>query len=230
VLADEDGIPEALRMASCGPRVFVQLRRVDHESGANSALPGAIAVIDMTLSAEQRIVDADPLQEGVQAIALNLRPDFDMPVDCAGGTLYVAEPLLFLQGGGGYEQVDLDILTASELPIDTGAQVGGFEYVGGSQYWIITHTTTGPAPSSHLNLIGGGIPDTYNTFFDEHVNDLAYAADEDLLFFPDPCVPSERNPTCHQTGVQPFHAHSGELARELPIPVGFSPIEVVVAR
>src|SRR5262245_58075629 len=30
VLADDDGLPEALQLASCGRRVFVQLQRLDH--------------------------------------------------------------------------------------------------------------------------------------------------------------------------------------------------------
>ena len=39
-----------------------------------------------------------------------------MPVDCAAGVLYVAEPEPLMQGGGGYEQVDLATLTAQRVP------------------------------------------------------------------------------------------------------------------
>lgn len=228
-LADSDGLPEALRLASCGRRVFVQLRRVDHDSGAPAAIGAALAVIDLDRPAGERVLDADPNAPGLQGIALEGRPNFDMPVDCAGGTLYAAEPAPLMQGGGGYEQVDLTTLTARDFPIDTGAEVGGFEVLRPDLYWLITHTEFGPGPSSHLNLVGGVFPETYNTFANEHVNDLALDFDEDLLFFPDPCVPKPVNPSC-DTGVHVFRAHSGERAAEEGVKVGFEPIEVVVSR
>ncbi len=227
-VADEDGLPEALRMATCGRRIFVQLLRVDHDSGEASPLKSAIAVIDLDRSGSERVVDTDPQTPGTQAIVLAGKPNFDMPVDCRRGILHIAEPDLLMKGGGSYEQVDLATFTASELPIDTGAEVGGFEYVEQGVFWLITHTTTGPAPSSHLNIIGGATSETYNTFASEHVDDLALDRQEDLLFFPDPCNP-DRFPTCH-TGVQPFHAHTGERAVPQAIDVGFAPIEVVISR
>jgi hypothetical protein len=229
-LADDDGLPEALMLAGCGRRVFVQLLRVDHETGAPATVGAALAVIDLDRADPDRVVDADPATAGVQGIALAGRPDFDMPVDCDAGILYVAEPAPLVQGGGAYEQVDLGTLTARELPIDTGAQVGGFEVVGPDQYWLITHTDFGPGSSSHLNFFGGGPPsDTYNTFASEPVDDLAFDRDEDLLFFPDACSPGPTNPSC-ETGVHVFHAHTGEPASAEGIAVGFPPIEVVVSR
>lgn len=227
-LADADGLPEALRLASCGRRVFAQLRRVDHATDTPASIGAALAVIDLDRVGSDRVVDTDPATAGVQGIALAGRPNFDMPTDCAAGVLYVAEPALLMQGGGAYEQVDLGTLRARDLPIDTGAEVGGFEVVGGGQFWLVTHTTTGPAPSSHLNLIGGGSPDTYNTFASEHVNDLALDRDEDLLFFPDPCS-TATFPSC-ETGVHVFHAHTGTPASTEAIDLGFAPIEVVVSR
>jgi hypothetical protein len=130
--------------------------------------------------------------------------------------------------GGGYEQVDLDALTASDFPIDTGAQVGGFEVLEPTLYWLITHTEFGPGASSHLNLVGGPSPDTYNTFASEHVDDLAFATEEDLIFFPDPCVRTPSNQSC-VTGVHVFDAHTGLLLME-GVDVGFPPIEVVISR
>lgn len=228
-LADADGLPEALRLASCGRRVFAQLRRVDHATGAPAPIGAALAVIDLDRPTGDRVVDADPTAPGVQGIALAGRPNFDMPVDCAAAILYVAEPAPVLQGGSRYEQVDLATLTAHEFPIDTGAEAGGFEVVGPGQYWLITHTDFGPGASSHLSFIGGGAPDTYNTFASEHVDDLAFDRDEDLLFFPDPCIRTPSNPSC-DTGVHVFHAHTGMRAAEKAIDVGFAPIEVVVSR
>jgi hypothetical protein len=150
-------------------------------------------------------------------------------VDCDSGVLYVAEPRPLLQGGGDYEQVDLKTLTAGESPIDIGAEVGGFEVLSPDLYWLITHSTTGPGPSSHLNLFGGATSETHNTFAHEHVNDLAFDREEDLLFYPDPCFVSPANQGC-DTGVVVFHASTGFRASVEAIDVGFAPIEVVVSR
>ena len=206
-----------------------QLQRVDHDTGAPTSIGAALAVIDLdrptaiTWSTSTRTA-------GVQGIALAGRPNFDMPVDCDAGVLYVAEPAPLMQGGGGYEEVDLDTLAASEFPIDTGAEVGGFEVVGPDQQWLITHTEFGPGPSSHLNFFdGGSSSDTHNTFAMEHVNDLAFDREADLLFYPDPCFVSPANQTC-DTGVVVFHAHSGARASAEAVDVGFPPIEVVVSR
>jgi hypothetical protein len=226
VLADEDGLPEASKLATCGRRVYAQLLRLDHDTQAPAPIGAALAVID--LDETERIIDVDPNTGGVQGIALADRPAFDMPVDCAAGMLYVAEPRPLMQGGGGYEQVDLSTLTASDLPIDTGAQVGGFEVVEPGLFWLITHTDFGPGASSHLNLVGGSSPDTYNTFAGEHVDDLALDGNADLLFFPDPCMRTPANQSC-ATGIHVFDAHTGALLME-GIDVGFAPIEVVVSR
>lgn len=228
-LADADGLPEVLRLASCGRRVFAQLQRVDHGTGAPASIGAAIAVIDLDRPNGNRVVDANLTIPGLQGIALAGRPNFDMPTDCAAGILYVAEPAPVLQGGSRYEQVDLSTLTAREFPVDTSAEAGGFEVVGPGQYWLITHTDFGPGASSHLNFIGGTSSDTYNTFAGEHVDDLAFDREEDLLFFPDPCSPGPANPSC-ATGVHVFHAHTGERAAAEAIDVGFAPIEVAVSR
>lgn len=226
--ADADGLPEALQLASCGRRVFAQLRRVDHDSEAPSALGAALAVIDLDRPAGERVVDADPLAPGLQGIALAGRPNFDMPVDCAARRLWVAEPKPLMQGGGGYEEVNLDALTAAELPIATSAEVGGFEVVGPGTYWLITHTEFGPGPSSHLSFIGATMPETYNTFAPEHVNDLALDRAANLLFFPDPCVPGPTFPGC-APGIHVFEADTGAPVQAGGIEVGFPPIEVTLS-
>jgi len=228
-LADADGLPEALKLASCGRRVFAQLRRVDHASEAPAPIGAVLAVIDLDRTGSDRVVDADPNTAGVQGIALAGRPNFDMPIDCSAGILYVAEPVPLMQGGGGYEEVDLETLTAQELPIATGAEVGGFEVASPGQYWLITHTEFGPGPSSHLTFVDGTVHETHNTFAHEHVNDLALDRDEDLLFYPDPCFTGPTNPSC-EPGVYIFHAHTGEGASAHAIDPGFPPIEVTVSR
>ncbi len=112
-LADADGLPEATWLATCGRRVFAQLRRVEHESGADSPMNAVLAVVDLARPAGDRLVDADPAAPGVQGVALARRPAFDMPVDCAAGTLHVAEPMPLMRGGGGYEVVNLATLSAT---------------------------------------------------------------------------------------------------------------------
>ncbi|MGC4117970.1 MAG: hypothetical protein QM765_26160 [Myxococcales bacterium] len=230
VLADSDGQPEADRLTSCGRRVFVQLRRDDHANpGIPSALPAVLAVVDLDKSGAERVVDADPATQGVQGIVLAVRPKFDMPVDCAAGMLYVSEPRPLMQGGSGYEKVDLKTLKAADYDIDTGAEGGGFEVLTETNYWIITHTEFGPGPSSHLNCVGGTRDETWNTFASEHVDDLALDRVGDLLFYPDPCSTISNNASC-ENGIHVFHAHSGELATTPVVSLGFAPIEVALAR
>lgn len=228
-VADGDGIPEATRLAACGHQVFAQLQRVDHDTGLPSKAGPALAAVDLDLPPGQQLRDADPVAAGTQAIALAGAPSFDMPIDCAARRLYVAEPVPLMQGGGGYEVVDMDALVASELPIATGAEVGGFEIVSEDLYWLITHTEFGPGPSSHLTFFGPVTTPTYNTFADEHVNDLALDREGAQLFFPDPCRRGPVNTGC-DPGIHVFAALTGALLTEQAIDVGFPPIEVAIAR
>jgi hypothetical protein len=213
-LADDDGLPEAQMLARCGSRVFVQLRRVDHETGAPSSIGSALAELDLDGSV-------------VQSVVLPGQPDFDMPADCEAGVLYVATPAQLMMGGGAYQQVDLTTLTVTEF-LDPGSEVGGFEVLDPDHHWTITHTEFGPGPSSHLVFVGGPTPDTHNTFAIEHVDDLALDREIDLLFYPDPCgtVPS----TGCSSRVHVFHASTGARASAEGIDVGFDPIEVTIAR
>lgn len=228
-VSDDDARPEAERVTTCGRRAYVQLARIDHESGAASKLGAGLAVIDFDLPALNRLVDVDPVAPGVQAIALAGRAEFDMPADCVASRLYVAEPKPLFTGGGIYEVVDLTTFAATEYPFASSAEVGGFAIVDDVLGWRITHTDFGPGASSHLELVGAGPFDTHNTFSGYYVDDLALDRTEDLLFFPDPCEVTPSNPAC-QGGVHVFHAHSGARAHALPIDVGFTPLEVTIAR
>ena len=228
-LADADELPEASRIVSCGHHAYVQLARIDHETGAESALGPALAVLDFDQPAAQRVVDVDPDMMGVQGVALASRANFDMPTDCVGARLFVAEPRPLFSGGGEYQVVDLDTFVASTFPFSNGAQVGGFEVVDATLGWRITHTDFGPGASSHLELVGAGLFPTYNTFSGYHVDELALDRVADLLFFPDPCTVTPSNQAC-QRGVHAFHAHSGERANEDPVDVGFDAIDLAIAR
>lgn len=226
-LADPDGLPEAGRIAHCGRRAFVQLLRVEHDTGAPSAMDAVLAVID--LDRPERLVDVDAEVPGVQGIALSRRPAFDMPVDCGARRAYVVEPAPLMEGGGRYELVDLETLEASDLGLDVGAQLGGLEVVEPGLYWLITHTEFGPGASSHLTLEGGTVPDTHNTFATDHVDDLALDRATNRLFFPDPCTPTPSHTTC-DPGVHVFDARTGARVSTQAIDVGFGPFELALAR
>lgn len=228
VLADADGNPDAQEVAHCGPRAYVQLARIDHTRPSPAEDHPVIAVVDLSRSGADRVVDADPATAGTQGVALLQRPDFDMPIDCAAGTLAVSEPRPLMAGGSAFEQVDLSTLVASRLPIDIGAEGGGFELVDAQRTWMITHTEFGPGPSSHLEWNLPGSMGTYNTFAPEHIDDLALDRATGLLWFPDGCDPAPY-PAC-DAGLVPFHALTGERATAASLDVGFPPIEVELAR
>ncbi|MCO4762435.1 MAG: hypothetical protein KC502_13070 [Myxococcales bacterium] len=229
-LADGDGLPEANRLAFCGQRVFVQLQRVNHQTGAASKMGSGLALVDLSKKGADRVIDADPGAAGKQAISLSGLPLWDMPVDCVGQTLYIAEPKLLMKGGGWIEQVDLKTYVVSKFPIDNGAKVGAFEVVAKGLYWFITHTATGPAgSSSHLNLYGGKVKDTYNTFADDEVDELALDLQSKQLFFPDNCVKKANYPQC-QRGVHVFDAITGAAMPKGVVDPGFSPMELAISR
>lgn len=225
-LADDDGLPEASRAAICGERVFVQLLRIVHATGEASPLGPALGVVD--LGAASPIVDVDATTPGDQAIALSVAPAFDMPVDCAAGLLRVAEPRPILSGGSRFEEIDLNELTAHDLDLPDTAEVGGFVYLDDTHVWAITHTEFGPGPSSHLNLVGSTTMPTYNTFADEHVDDLAADAESGLVFFPNPC--SRDAWAACDPGLVVFDGATGELAAEQAVTLSIRPIEIAVSR
>jgi hypothetical protein len=156
-------------------------------------------------------------------------PAFEMHTDCAS-TLYVAEPIPLFDGGGTYEQIDLAALTAAPFPLGDGSgEAGGFVMTGPSAGWFIEHTEFGPSPSSHL----GRFPDpggVWNSFAEAHIDQVAFDAATDQVFFPDACT-TGCSPAGSTGGVQMFDATTGlHLDNELAVQVGFPPYRVVVAR
>lgn len=214
-LADADGLPESGMLAACGRQVYVQLQRLDRQTGLPGTLPPAIAVVDTW--------DGDRL--GV--IALALPPALDLQVDCSARTLLVAEPQPVIQGLGRVEQVNLrdgsvhNVLKAEEFAN------GGMLRLRDDLYWLNQHTDFGPGPSSHLSLVGGRMEAVYNVFAREPVDNLAYDAATGLLFYPNPCA--SLGEPC-DGGVHVFDALSGDSAAARSIDPGFAPVEVVVSR
>jgi hypothetical protein len=208
-IADRDEGTAAGMLAACGARVFVQLQR---------PTTPAIGVLDVTATGATV----------VRSIATAFTPAFGMPVDCAS-TLYVAEPVPLVDGGGTHEKIDLASLTASAFPIGDGlGEVGGFVMTGADTGWFIYHTEFGPSPSSHLSRLPGpgGV---FDTFASAHVDHVAYDPQTNQVFFPDACVAD-----CLPGRAAGVHVFAADTAAELTaatgLDVGFVPWNVVVAR
>lgn len=137
--ADGDGIPEMSRMERDGNHIFVALQRLDRDNFWSPAIPGYIAVIDIS---DNTIVDADAGAAGTQAIALSGgNPNGQMVLDREGRELYVS-----VLGGygvldGGVEGINIDAL-ASNGWVTTESQLGGdvgpIAVYGGKIYAIVS--------------------------------------------------------------------------------------------
>ena len=102
--ADADGLPEAAEMVRVGDRVFVALQRLDRMDNFRANNPSLMAVVDCV---SDQVVDARPLQSGVQAIPLSGRNPFaEMVLDPVRGKILVAESGNFAALDGGIEFVD----------------------------------------------------------------------------------------------------------------------------
>lgn len=218
VLADADGLPEMSMMARHGRHLFVQLQRIDGETGLPVA-PSLLAVVDL---ATETLVDVDPLLPGVQGIELvGLVPSFKMQVERATRRLYVSTPNGLLTGDGGIEEIDLVTLRSRGF-VTSEAQLGGdltgFVLVSPDLGYVLTHTDL--LLSSHLTafsrLDGSHQGEKFVTF--TQVDNLAFDRSTGQLFFPD------------SDGVRVFDAASGVQLTGEPIDVGSRPTDMVVAR
>jgi len=223
VFGDADGNPDAMMLANCGARVFVQLQRTD-------SLSPMLAVVDTDPQGNDQVIDVDPGAPGTQGIALQFPPAFDMQIDCVEAKLYVVEPLPLYQGGGVVQQVDLATYTADDLSLELYGEVGGFVMTAPDAGWIILHTEFGPAPSSHLSPFSPGVPphSVWDTFAEAHIDNLQYDAPSSQVFFPDACTTT--CPSEHHPGLEVFDAQTDERLTPNGIDVGFAPVEVVIAR
>jgi CorA-like Mg2+ transporter protein len=221
VFADTDGIPEMVMMARDGDRLFVQIQRVNFIDQP-PFLPGLLAVIDLPT---RTIVDADPVEPGVQAIALaGYWPDHRMQVESAARRLYVSTPGPRLDVSGGVEEIDLDSLTRLGFLVSEEAlsvDVGGFVLVSATRGYYIGHTDI--IPSSHLTSFsrpdGTRLTEAYTGIL--YVNDnVAYDAATGQVFFPD----------SYQGGIHVFDAFTDAQLTTTAIPTGEAPIDLLVAR
>lgn len=146
--ADTDGNPDMGTMAQSDNRLFVQLRRIDHNGPPAAPL---IAIVDL---ATETLVDADPLEPGTQAIALQgtypkgkmqVQPDTRRLILSATGAYFDA---------GGIELVNLDTFESLGFAVDesdpnTAADTGAFVMTTATFGYVSFSTDL--VPSSHLH-------------------------------------------------------------------------------
>jgi len=217
VFADEDGLPEMAWVAVDGDRLFVQVQRIDRLSSGTTVPPALLAVVDLGTG---DLIDVDAAREGIQGIEL-LGPVPQGRMQIEGRSLFVATPGGFLDVRGGIEEIDLDTFAhlgflASEE--DWAIDFGAFVLVSPTRGYVVNHTDF--ALSSHLHSFsrpdGAFLAEHFVTF--SMVENLAYDAVTDQLFFPDP-----------ESGVRVFRGATGE-ALGGPVAAGGPPRDLIVHR
>jgi len=153
------GVLAAGMMAVDAGRLIVQVSRFEPAAAALAADPtGYLAVVDI---ATEQLVDVDPVEPGVQAIALQgTFPKYKMKLLRDPRRLYLSASGAFFDNGG-LEQIDLDALASLGLVIaeadgNTAADLGSFAMVAPDRGLFVSSTDL--APSSHLarfSLTGG---------------------------------------------------------------------------
>lgn len=145
------GQPIALgTMENDGSRLFVQVRVFASGTTPTAADTGVLAVVDLN---QHVLVDVDPLQAGIQGIALDgAPPHLKMQHVEATRTLFVSTTDGTLDNRGGIEMVDLDTLRsvgfALSEPDDAIGDLGGFVMTTPDSGYFVFHTDF--AASTHL--------------------------------------------------------------------------------
>jgi hypothetical protein len=151
--ANPGGLLTAGMMAIDAGRLIVQVSRFG--SIAADALAavdptGYLAVVDL---ATEQLVDADPIEKGIQAIALQgTFAKYKMKLLRDARRLYLSASGAYFDAGG-LEEIDLDALTSLGLVIaevdgNTAADLGSFVMVAPDRGLLVSSTDF--APSSHL--------------------------------------------------------------------------------
>lgn len=219
--ADADGLPEMSMMARDGPRLFIQIQRVEHI--VNSPVPPSwLAVLDLRT---ETLIDVEPDTPGVQGIRLHgTIPDHRMHVDSRARRLFVSAPGPRLNTSGGIEEIDLDalsslgfILTEAEITAD----LGGFVMTSADAGYALAHTDF--VESSHLHPFsrsqGQGLE--IKVIFGV-LETLALDRITSQLFFPDPfSMPY---------GVHVVDTLTDTVLTSSPLRTGLPPWDVAVVR
>jgi len=156
------GILAAGMMAVDAGRLIVQVSRFESsatDAGSAVGPTGYLAVVDI---ASGQLVDVDPIQPGIQAIALQgTFPKYKMKLLRDPRRLYLSASGEYFDEGG-LEEVDLDALASLGLVIaeadgNTAADLGSFAMVAPDRGFLVSSTDF--APSSHLSRFSftGGV-------------------------------------------------------------------------
>lgn len=213
--ADPDGNPDLGWMAVHEGRLFVQIRRV-HDG--LFVPPALIAVVDPV---GEQVLDVDPVQPGIQAIALQgLAPKQNMQV------IPETRRLAVLAAGGynddgGIELVDLDALASAGLVVDeatdpTGTDLESFVFTRPERGYL--NLKTDIVLSSHLHAFSAahGVGGTQlNGALLYEVEKMIYEGTTDVFFLPEGGT--------HGDGIRVFDAGDGSLVLPDPVPTNGSP-------
>ena len=211
------GVLTAGMMEVDAGRLLIQVTRFESlaAGAAGAADPtGYLAVVDI---ASEQLVDVDPIQEGIQAIALQgTYPKYKMNLLRDTRRLYLSASGAFFDAGG-LEEVDVGALASLRLVIaeadgNTAADLGSFVMVAPDRGFLVSSTDF--APSSHLarfSLAGGVQPEELFVTVPYRVPTMVHDPQTHTIFIPD---------GGRANGVWVFDADSGELLNLDPLPLG----------
>jgi hypothetical protein len=217
--ADSDGDPDMGMMLVHEGRLFIQLRLLDNNHMLTEPL---LAVVDI---ASETLIDADPVQPGVQAIALQgTAPKGKMQIDAVSRRLLVSATGS-LHDTGGIELIDLEKLQSQGFAVDelspnAGADTGAFVLTEASFGYFSFSTDF--APSSHLHTFtipGSGEfgPELQTTLL-YVVPRILHDPTTQLLFWPEGGFVD--------SGVLVFDAITGNKLTAAPVPTSGLPTDL----
>lgn len=215
--ADGDGYAEPAGMAACGDLVFVAIQRLDRSFWWLPVGDSYLAVIDATTD---QLVDVNPDQGGVQAIALTAtNPTWE--IEQGGDLLYLSCTGAFGVNDGGLELVDPVGLTSLGLAItesELGGDLGDVTVVDESLAWAIVGDASFNTHLMRIDLLAGAA--TLHEAGAGYVfTDLEYSPLGDL-YVTDRAWGAE--------GLRIYDAVSGDLIEDT-FSMGLPPFDILVA-
>lgn len=210
------GVLTAGMMEVDAGRLLIQVARYESLAvgAAGAAAPTAyLAVVDI---ASERLLDVDPIQEGIQAIALQgTFPKYKMNLLRDTRRLYLSASGAFFDEGG-LEEVDIGALASLGLVIpeaegNTASDLGSFVMVAPDRGFLVSSTDF--APSSHLarfSLDGGVQQEELFVTVPYRVPTMVHDPQTHTIFIPD---------GGSANGVWVFDADTGEKRNRDPLPL-----------
>lgn len=198
-------------------RLLIQVTRFEPAAAEATAATDPTAYLAVVDIASEQLVDVDPVQAGVQAIALQgTFPKYKMNLLRDDRRLYLSASGAFFDEGG-LEEVDVDALGSLGLVIaeadgQTAADLGSFAMVAPDRGLLVSSTDF--APSSHLarfSLAGGVQLEELWVTVDYRVPTMVHDPQTHTIFVPDGGFTN---------AVWVFDADTGERLNRDPLSVG----------